>query len=85
MFDGELGLVYYNYRHYNPQDGRWISRDPIGEKGGVHLYGFVKNNNNMFDSIKVGEKFTEYERMVVENKNNHRKYYIYVLQINTFL
>ena len=33
---------------------------------------FVKNNN-MFDSIKVGEKFTEYERMVVENKNNHRK------------
>ena len=34
---------------------------------------FVKNNNNMFDSIKVGEKFTEYERMVVENKNNHRK------------
>lgn len=42
--DEDLGLIYYNYRHYNPQDGRWISRDPIGEKGGVHLYGFVKNN-----------------------------------------
>lgn len=40
--DEDLGLIYYNYRHYNPQDGRWISRDPIGEKGGVHLYGFVK-------------------------------------------
>ena len=24
-----LGLVYYNYRHLNPHDGRWISRDPI--------------------------------------------------------
>ena len=30
--DDELGLVYYNYRYYNPQNGRWISRDPIIEK-----------------------------------------------------
>lgn len=22
--DDELGLVYYNYRYYNPQDGRWL-------------------------------------------------------------
>ena len=27
--DDTLGLVYYNYRHYNPIDGRWISRDPM--------------------------------------------------------
>ena len=27
--DTELGLVYYNYRHYNPEDGRWIGRDLI--------------------------------------------------------
>ncbi|MBD9269577.1 MAG: hypothetical protein EGQ81_00590, partial [Akkermansia sp.] len=32
--DDELGLVYYNYRHLNPLDGRWISRDPIAENGG---------------------------------------------------
>ena len=25
--DIELGLVYYNCRHYNPVDGRWIARD----------------------------------------------------------
>ena len=25
--DSELGLVYYNYRHYNPADGRWTGRD----------------------------------------------------------
>ena len=42
--DSELGLVYYNYRHYNPRDGRWISRDPIGELGGKNLYGFVGNS-----------------------------------------
>ena len=34
----------YKYRHYDPQLGRWPSRDPIEEKGGVNLYGFVLNN-----------------------------------------
>jgi hypothetical protein len=28
---------------YNPQQGRWLSRDPIGERGGPSLYGFVGN------------------------------------------
>ena len=42
--DDEIGLVYYNYRYYNPTLGRWLSRDPIGEDGGENLYGFVNNN-----------------------------------------
>lgn len=29
---------------YNPTTGRWLSRDPIEEEGGVNLYGFVKND-----------------------------------------
>lgn len=29
---------------YNPVQGRWASRDPIGERGGANLYGFVGNN-----------------------------------------
>ena len=44
VFDGELGLVYYNYRHYTPHDGRWISRDPIAEQEELNLYAFVRNN-----------------------------------------
>ncbi len=43
-YDSELDLVYYNYRHYNPTDGRWINRDPIAEQGGWNLYGFVGNS-----------------------------------------
>jgi RHS repeat-associated protein len=39
------GLVYYLFRFYNPQLGRWINRDPIEEVGGVNLYGFVWNNS----------------------------------------
>lgn len=31
-------------RYYSPSLGRWLSRDPIGEKGGKNLYVFVMNN-----------------------------------------
>jgi len=34
---------YYGLRYYNPELGRWVNRDPIGEKGGVNVYGFVNN------------------------------------------
>ncbi len=41
--DAETGLYYYGYRYYNSSTGRWLSRDPIGEEGGLNLYGFVGN------------------------------------------
>jgi RHS repeat-associated protein len=41
--DSETGLLYYGYRYYIPEIGRWLSRDPIGERGGRNLYRFVKN------------------------------------------
>ena len=43
-YDSELDLVYYNYRHYSPSLGRFLSRDPIEEQGGLNLYAFVKNS-----------------------------------------
>ena len=46
--DDELGLVYYNYRHLNPADGRWINRDPIQEQSEWNLYGYVKNVPSYF-------------------------------------
>src|SRR5690606_26062226 len=42
--DEETGLYYYGYRYYDPVTGRWPSRDPIEEKGGLNLYGFIENN-----------------------------------------
>jgi RHS repeat-associated protein len=35
---------YYGYRYYDPVTGRWLSRDPIGEQGGICLYVFCGNN-----------------------------------------
>lgn len=39
--DDETKLLYYGYRYYNPNTGRWSGRDPIEERGGSNLYGFV--------------------------------------------
>jgi RHS repeat-associated protein len=44
MLDQETGLYYYGYRFYDPVTGRWPSRDPIEEHGGINLYGFLNND-----------------------------------------
>ena len=31
--DDKTDLVYYGYRYYNPNIGRWLNRDPIHEVG----------------------------------------------------
>ena len=38
------GLVLAPYRAYDPELGRWLSRDPIEEDGGMNLYAYVANN-----------------------------------------
>ena len=44
FLDSETELVYYNYRYYMPELGRWINRDPIEELGSINLYNIGKNN-----------------------------------------
>jgi RHS repeat-associated protein len=46
--DSATGLYYYGYRWYDPLTGRWPSRDPIEEEGGLNLYGFVGNDGIRF-------------------------------------
>jgi len=44
------GLNLTLYRAYNSGLGRWISRDPIEEVGGINLYAYVGNNpTNIID------------------------------------
>lgn len=38
---GPSGLALAVYRAYDPTRGRWLNRDPIGERGGLNLYGYV--------------------------------------------
>jgi RHS repeat-associated protein len=54
--DSETGLYYYQYRYLDPLTGRWPSRDPIGEWGGLNLYGFVGNDAvTGFDVLGLSE------------------------------
>ena len=49
-YDSRTGLNYYGYRFYDSCSGRWTTRDPLGEAGGVNLYLAVGNNAvNWFD------------------------------------
>jgi len=46
--DNETGWSNYGYRFYVPVLGRWINRDPIGERGGMNLYTFASNQSVNF-------------------------------------
>ena len=38
--DRETGLYLCQHRLYDPANGRWLNRDPIGYGGGTNLYGY---------------------------------------------
>ena len=42
--DGATGLYYYRARYYSPALGRFISEDPIGERGGMNRYRYVEDS-----------------------------------------
>ena len=43
-YENETGILHYEFRPSRPSLGCWLSRDPIGERGGENLYGFTRNN-----------------------------------------
>ena len=42
--DAETGLYLCGARYYDPAYGRFINRDPIGQAGGLNLYGYAGTN-----------------------------------------
>ncbi|ECI6612508.1 RHS repeat protein [Salmonella enterica subsp. enterica] len=43
QYDEESGLYYNRHRYYNPGQGRYITQDPIGLKGGWNVYLYPLN------------------------------------------
>jgi RHS repeat-associated protein len=57
------GVTVYGYRHYTPKTGQFLGRDPIEEKGGLNLYGFVGNGSvSRIDVLgrKPGDEFSTF-------------------------
>ena len=42
--DTETGLILCTHRYYDPNTGRFLTRDPIGYAGGIDLYGYTGND-----------------------------------------
>jgi RHS repeat-associated protein len=43
-YDERTGLSYFGFRHYAPEIGRWLTRDPAGERDGLHPYAYGGND-----------------------------------------
>ena len=53
--DQETDTYYFGYRHYHPRTKQWISRDPIGEAGGLNLFAYANNDPvNGIDVLGLG-------------------------------
>jgi RHS repeat-associated protein len=50
-FDHETGLHYNRFRYYDPEIGRYLSKDPIGFAGGLNLHAYVANPVQRIDPL----------------------------------
>ncbi len=41
FLDTDNGFLDYGYRNFSPALGRWLSKDPIAESGGLNLYAYA--------------------------------------------
>jgi RHS repeat-associated protein len=56
--DSETGLYYNRFRYYLPEEGIYLSQDPIGLAGNnPTLYGYVKDVNSRVDVFGLMELF----------------------------
>ena len=44
IYDQDTKLVKFGSRDYDPETGRWISKDPIKFDGGINLYAYAEND-----------------------------------------
>jgi RHS repeat-associated protein len=57
-YHAQSGLHLAPFRAYDADSGRWLSRDPIQEEGGLNLYAYVENDPiNATDELGLAPTF----------------------------
>lgn len=69
-FDTETGLHYNRHRYYDPQAGRYLSKDPIGLLGGTHKMNYPLNPTGFVDAL--GLQATGGKNEMLETANRVR-------------
>lgn len=74
LWDRDTGLVRFGARDYDPEVGRWVSKDPIGFNGGSsNLYNYVNGDPiNFIDpsGLKLNFQDSQSERLFYQLRNN---------------
>ncbi|MBZ5795174.1 RHS domain-containing protein [Burkholderia contaminans] len=54
--DDDTGLHYNRHRYYDPNSGRFVSKDPIGLAGGINSYEYASNPTEWIDPLGLSKQ-----------------------------
>lgn len=57
--DRETGLYYNRFRYYAPEEGMYVSQDPIGLAGSLKLYSYLEDPNYLIDPLGLKKCFAD--------------------------
>jgi len=69
--DAETELVYNRYRYYIPEEGIYISKDPISIMGGLNPYSYVHDPTTYTDILGLSEGSKELGDALINAGHNH--------------
>ncbi|RBL92459.1 RHS repeat-associated core domain-containing protein [Chitinophaga flava] len=70
--DAETGLYYNRFRYYSPQEGIFVSQDPIRLNGGMQLYAYVHDSNVWIDPLGLKEGRYHGPKPKYDNPGHHQ-------------
>jgi RHS repeat-associated protein len=69
--DDEIDILYFGYRYYIPNVGRWGNRDPIAEAGGLNVLEAAGNNTiNRYDAVGLAVVESYIDVSLGESRHN---------------
>ncbi|MFL0092921.1 HNH/endonuclease VII fold putative polymorphic toxin [Tenacibaculum maritimum] len=73
-YDKEIELAYNRFRYYNPDDGRYISQDPIGLLSGEYgFYNYVGDTNSWVDPFGLAKSYADPNKNKKTSHNSDSK------------